>query len=123
MIKTVALLKRKPGLTLDEFRAYYHDRHSPLSWSLMPPEVAQGITLYLQNHARPRRPGAGDAPYDCVTEIGFADKDALRAWNDWYLGPSPEAAELRADEENFMDTAARVVVVTDELDPPRTAAS
>src|SRR4051794_7700376 len=98
MIKTVALLKRKPALSLEEFRAYYHDRHSPLSWSLMPPEVAEGITLYLQNHARPVRGGTRDAPFDCVTEIGFADEAALRAWNEWYLGSSPEATELRADE-------------------------
>lgn len=39
----------------------------------------------------------------------------MRVWSDWYTGP--QGAVLRADEETFMDTAARVVVVADERRP------
>lgn len=115
MIKIVAMLKRKSDLSFDEFSSYYFDRHAPLCWSLVPPEVSERIVHYVQNHARPLGGSGSDAPYDCVTEIGFDDREGLRMWNEWYLGPG--GAALRADEENFMDTAQRLVVVTDERRP------
>ena len=58
--------------------------------------------------------GRGTAAYDCVTEIGFADRAGVRVWSDWYLGP--EGAVLRDDEERFMDVARRVVIVTEVRD-------
>jgi len=117
MIKIVALIRRKPDFSFEQFSDYYLHRHAKLCWSLAPPEVAERVVLYSQSHARALGRGPASAPFDCVTEIGFADEDGLRAWNEWYLGP--DAAELRADEANFMDTSQRVVVVTDELTPPQ----
>ena len=117
MIKIVALIKRKPDLSFEQFSDYYLHEHAKLCWSLAPPEVAERVVLYSQSHARALGSGPASAPFDCVTEIGFADEDGLRAWNEWYLGP--DGAELRADEANFMDTGQRVVVVTDVLAPPQ----
>lgn len=115
MIKIIAMIKRKPDLSFEEFSSYYFDRHAALCWSLVPPAVADRIVHYVQNHARALGGGGSNAPYDCVTEIGFDDLEGLEMWNEWYLGPDGDT--LRADEENFMDTARRVVVVTDEREP------
>jgi len=38
----------------------------------------------------------------------------MRLWSAWYLGE--EGKVLRDDEECFMDTAARIVIVTEEHD-------
>jgi len=113
VIKVVAALKRKPGLTLDEFSAYYFERHAPLFRRVLPPEVARGIVHYVQNHAVPL--GHGEPPYDCVGEMGFADLEAMQRWVDWYASPAGKV--LRDDEEEFMDRSARVVVVTEERIP------
>ena len=114
MIKIVALIKRRPDLTLEEFREYYAQRHVPLFRRVIPPEVSDAITHYVQNHAVPLGSARTDAAYDCVTEIGFDDLEGMRLWSRWYLGN--EGKVLRDDEEHFMDTGQRVVIVTELLD-------
>ena len=117
MIKVVATLKRKPGLTLEEISRYYFERHAPLSRRVIPREVAAGITRYVQNHAIRLGRGEFEPPYDCVTEIGFDDLAGLQRWRVWY--ESPAGRILRDDEENVMDVSARVVVVTEARIPSR----
>jgi uncharacterized protein (TIGR02118 family) len=114
MIKIVALLKRRPDLTLEEFSQYYEHQHAPLAARSIPPEVARAITRYVQNHAIQLGRSETDPPYDCVTEIGFEDAAGMELWTSWYLGDGGQV--LRHDEENFMDTGRRVVIVTDERD-------
>lgn len=111
MIKVVAMLKRREGLTPEEFVAYYAEKHLPLSWRLLPDEVTAIVVHYAQNHAR-QLDSSSEPPFDCVTEIGFADAAGMRTYNEWYLGP--HGAEIRADEDNFVDKARSKVLVTDE---------
>lgn len=114
MIKMVALLKRRPDLTLEEFCAYYEQRHAPLFLRAIPADVAEAIKYYRQNHAV--RVGHADPAYDCVTEFKFENLAGLRVWSMWYRGEGGRT--LRDDEENFMDIGRRVVLVTDERPAP-----
>jgi uncharacterized protein (TIGR02118 family) len=114
MIKIIALLKRRPELTLEEFSRYYEHEHAPLAARSIPPEVARAIKRYVQNHAIQLGRSQTDPPYDCVTEIGFDDVAGMELWTNWYLGEGGKV--LRDDEEHFMDTGRRVVIVTDERD-------
>jgi uncharacterized protein (TIGR02118 family) len=115
MIKIIAIIRRKPGLTLEEFSSYYFDQHAPLARRTIPPEVNDVIVRYVQSHAIAL--GSGAPPFDCVTEIAFADLEGMQRWVEWYNGP--DGAVLRDDEERFMDRAARVVLVSDEREPAR----
>ncbi|OHV65279.1 EthD domain-containing protein [Pseudofrankia sp. BMG5.36] len=112
MIKIVALIKRRPDLTLGEFREYYEHRHAALFQRVIPAEVADAIIHYVQNHTVALGRGTTETAYDCVTEIGFRDRAGLATWNRWYLGD--EGGVLRDDEENFMDKSRRYVLVTEE---------
>lgn len=112
MIKIVALLKRRPDVTLEDFCTYYEQHHAPLFARSIPSDVAEAIKHYVQNHAVQLGRGTTEPPYDCVTEIGFDDVAGMERWTNWYLGP--EGKVLRDDEEKFMDPRQRVVVVTDE---------
>ena len=112
MIKIVALIKRRPDVTLEQFCEYYEHRNAPLFHRSIPPEVADAITHYVQNHALQLGSSTTDPPYDCVTEIGFRDVAGMELWSSWYLGD--EGKVLRDDEETFMDPLQRVVVVADE---------
>jgi uncharacterized protein (TIGR02118 family) len=112
VIKLIALLKRRPELTLEEFQTYYEQQHVPLFARSIPPEVADAIVYYVQNHSVQLPGSTSDPPYDVVTEFGFDDIEGMRAWTTWYLGP--EGKVLRDDEDNFMDKSKRVVVVTEE---------
>jgi uncharacterized protein (TIGR02118 family) len=117
MLKIVVTIKRKPGLTREEFSTYYFDKHAPLARQVIPREVAAGIIHYVQNHAVAQ--STAEPPYDCVTEIGFPDEEAMQRWLTWYHGP--EGKVLRDDEDNFADQSSRVDVVTRALRPGRDA--
>ena len=79
MIKYMFALKRKPGLSLEEFKDYYENHHAPL--------VARNsrIVGYRRNYIIP---GGYTAPhvdhqieepeYDVISEMWFEDLDALR---------------------------------------------
>lgn len=116
MIKTVALLKRKAGLSRAEFIAYYETRHAPLIRSLLP-----GIIDYRRNYVD--RDGAFESDvaaidFDSVTEIYFADRAAY----DRFLARAAEPDVARAiaeDEENVFDRAASRMFLVDQT--PATA--
>ena len=114
MVKIVALLKRRADVSLEEFCDYYEHHHAPLFHRTIPPEIADAITRYVQNHAVQLGSGSTEPAFDCVTEIGFADLAGVRLWSDWYLGEG--GSVLREDEEKFMDPRQRVVIVTEEHD-------
>lgn len=111
MLKTIALLKRKEGLSRAEFIAYYETRHAPLIRSLLPE-----ILDYRRNYVD--RDGAFESnvaqiDFDSVTEMRFADRAAY----DRFLAcaAQPEVAQAIADdEENVFDRAATRMFVVDE---------
>lgn len=116
MIKVVALLKTKAGLSRGDFIAYYETRHAPLIRSLLP-----GIAEYRRNYVE--RDGAFESAvaaidFDSVTEMRFA----TRADYDRFLARAAEPDVARAiaqDEENVFDRAATRMFVVDET--PATA--
>ena len=109
MIKVIGLLKRKAGMSHQEFCDYWLNVHAPLGERIVPAEAKSG--RYVQNHAVLLKAG-GEAPYDAVAELCFADHAAMQRWIDWYN--SDAGKELRDDELNFMDVSQRLVIVTDE---------
>jgi EthD domain len=110
-VKILALLKRRPDLSLAEFRKYYDESHRRLFETVTPPDIRGGITRYVQNHAAPRTDPGSASPWDCITEMEFDDRDALRKWGRWYA--SADGRVLRDDEEKFIDTSQRVIILAD----------
>ena len=107
MIKVFGYLKRKPGLSPQEFADYYEHNHVPLVLS-----KAFVPIVYKRNYIQ--RGNAfnieGDEiGFDCMTELVFADRDDLSAWMARLGGD-----EIAGDEENFIDRAATRAYVVDE---------
>lgn len=109
MIKVIGLLKRKLGMSHQEFSDYWFSKHAPLGQRIVPREALSA--RYVQNHALTMK-GGGEAPYDAVAELCFEDAAAMKRWIDWYNSDSGK--QLRDDELNFMDVSRRLVIVTDE---------
>jgi uncharacterized protein (TIGR02118 family) len=107
VIKVFGYLKRKPGLSPEEFADYYEHNHVSLvlSTAFMP-------SVYKRNYIQ-----RGDAfniegdeiGFDCMTELVFADRDELLAWM-----TSLGIDEIARDEERFIDRAATRAYVVDE---------
>lgn len=115
-MKVVALFKRKPGLTPEQFREYYETRHSVLGMKLMP-YFSDYRRNYIRHDLGPQRSSA-EAPsstldFDVITEITFAtqaDYDAmLKA-----LADPDIRRQVIDDESNFMDRSATLSYMVDE---------
>lgn len=106
MVKIIALLKRKEGLSREEFSRYWADRHGPLIVRVYPQ-----IRRYVQNHLVVP-PGGPEPPYDGVAEVWF---DSLEDWQEtarFYA--SEEGRVIRDDEDKFMDNTKMVVLLVRE---------
>ena len=61
MIKAISLLKRKPGISLEEFSKHYEEVHVPLAMRHFP------FKRYARNYVA--SPGAEELGFDCITEV------------------------------------------------------
>lgn len=101
MIKMTILLRRKQGMTHEEFVAYHRDHHAPLFSSLS--EVKRYVRRYVQCHdLGAALPGLPDNGIDGSTELWFDDVAGLTAL---FSAPSYMTI-IRPDEGKFLDLAA-----------------
>jgi uncharacterized protein (TIGR02118 family) len=109
VIKTLALLARRPDLTREAFRKHYENRHVALAL----PHVPQ-LRRYVRNHVL-EVPWGPEPPFDCLTEFWYPDRAALEQ----VLAhlQSPAAAELLEDELRFMDKARNAFFAATEREP------
>ena len=106
MVKFMALLKRKAGLSREEFIDHYEAVHAPLILRL-----STGVEQYARNFTLPGRDGA-EPPYDSVTELWYRDRDALRASMATWRSEAGNA--IREDEEKLLDRERIVAFLADE---------
>jgi len=117
MVKSVTLIKRKPGTSREEFMRYYEEVHAPLGLKHFPT-----FRRYVRNYVIPT-PGAPEPDFDCITEIWFDDLEGARAVTDAMGGYQDDGGGgyeteigriFREDEEKFMDRVNRVSFLVDE---------
>lgn len=121
MLKTIAAIRRRAGMSQAEFFRYYHDVHGGLA-KLEPLDVAR----YVQNHVVDGVYGAtGDVAIltgsarDAVTELSFRDPAAMQAS---FAAPYVRDV-IGPDGVNFSDmpTAISLVAREEGAGPPTTA--
>jgi hypothetical protein len=115
MIKTSYVLRRKPGMSLEEFQSYWREKHAPLVKRYA---AKIGMVRYVQVHARPPATAREDPlrgpmlePFDGVAE--FWIDPALATGTD---EERREAARVLAeDEANFIDFSRSTMTRGEEL--------
>ena len=105
----IAGVKRKSGLTLEDFKNYWYERHAPLALKILP--KAPNVQGYVHNYVLAME-GLGEPALDGIGEIWFRDLDAFSESTQWFMGDGGQP--LREDEENFVDAGTRVAVVVKE---------
>ena len=103
MVKAVSFFKRKPGMSVEAFQAYWRTAHSEVLVKL------PGIRRYVQSHTLPSGYRKREPVYDGIAEIWFDDTRAMRA-----LAETPEYAAVQADEARFIDRATMGLLITEE---------
>ena len=113
MVKTITFIKRKPGMSLDQFGQYWRTQHAGIVTKL------PGLRRYVQCHTIPSGYRNGEPTYDGVAEVWFDSTGAMRE-----TAKTAQYREVRADEPNFIDLSKMDFVITEERvlkDGPATA--
>jgi uncharacterized protein (TIGR02118 family) len=103
MVKAMAFFKRRPGMTVEEFQAYWRTRHPDVVTKLA------GVQRYIQSHTRLSAYRQAEPVYDGIAELWFADTTAMHA-----LRGTPELAAVQADEARFIDRSTMGLIITEE---------
>ncbi len=91
MIKVIALLRRRPDLSFEQFVEHWHGPHAAIIRQL------PGLRRYIQNPAHPHPHRSW--PYDGMAELVFDDVQSVK------VAFESEAADLmRQDEQRFLST-------------------
>ncbi len=103
MVKALTFFKRKRGMSVEDFQAYWRTRHPAVVVAL------PGIRRYVQSHTLVSGYRKGEPVYDGIAEIWFDDSRALRA-----LSGTPQYARVQADEAEFIDRSTMGLIVTED---------
>jgi hypothetical protein len=121
MVKLIFLLKRKPGISKEQFREHYENTHVLLAHKY----IGHLLTAYRRFFPTfatlnpSNQPASGPVPiefeYDAITEMEVADEAAVmevqRIFNDPEISPI-----LAEDERKFLDRESTVMLVVDHVD-------
>ncbi|MER5173740.1 EthD domain-containing protein [Thioclava sp. GXIMD2076] len=97
MYSVAMIFRRKPGMSLEEFQAYYRDRHGPL---MLEHITNRGLISYEHFPAASASAGAryvteGDLEYDAISIYSFeTEQQAEECW---------AIPEVMADSAKFID--------------------
>jgi uncharacterized protein (TIGR02118 family) len=112
MVKLIVGLRRRPGMSADEFHRYWREVHPPIVQGVT--EFFRYVRKYVQSHAL----GAGlpgfpaeERGYDGFAELWFDTADDVgRAFAE------PRYLEvIRPDERKFLDLPACSVTIVEEV--------
>ncbi|WP_340315461.1 EthD domain-containing protein [Rhizorhabdus argentea] len=112
-VKVMCLLRRKPGLSLEEFIEYYENKHVPLILRILPYQAD-----YRRNYVQPGSEIATmdgrPADYDVITEASFATQEDFDKF--CVEAAKPQIREIIvADEAKFIDRDNLRFFVVDEF--------
>ena len=114
MFKVMALLKRRPGLSLDEFIERYEREHVPFVT-----QYATKIRHYSRHYLRPASSVVfGDEvvepEYDVVTEVWYDDRATFERLEEALRRRPDVLTAIIADEEKIFDRTKSRTVFVDE---------
>jgi uncharacterized protein (TIGR02118 family) len=103
LVKAVSFFKRKSGMSVEAFQAYWRSAHAEVVVRM------PGIRRYVQSHTLLSGYRKGEPAYDGIAEIWFDDTRALRA-----LATTAPYAAVHADEANFIEAGSMGLIITEE---------
>lgn len=103
MIKSIFGAKRRPGMSREDFAAYWTTTHAEKAKRL------PGVRRYIINLSASIGGSTRELAYDGFAEVWFDDLEALRR-----ATSSPEYQVVLADEPNLFDPPTMFRVVVEE---------
>ncbi|HUY63071.1 MAG TPA: EthD domain-containing protein [Acidimicrobiales bacterium] len=108
MVMLTCLVRRKPGMSPEQFHRYWREHHGPLVAST---ESGSHVVRYEQHHRALEDYGSqDDGGFDGVTVQWFESRAAYDAHV-----AAPDFRTVWADIEKFLDVDRLVYVLTDDI--------
>lgn len=107
-LKLYMMMRRKAGLTMDQFVSHYENNHQPLILSLGMP-MRSYRRLYMKPVGYPITGEVVEPVYDVLTEITFNSAEDARSGND-NVSNGQIGDLVREDEDRFLDPVVRSMV-------------
>ena len=103
MVKQIFTIKRKKGMSFEDFKKHYIEVHAPLVKKCFPEMRKYTLNFVLQR--------GKETPFDAITEIWWDDIDTIIriAKADTYKNV------MTAADDKFMDRASSIIVLTEEF--------
>jgi hypothetical protein len=79
MFTVFAFLAKRDEISMQEFIDYYENKHIPLILTLAPAPLVYKRRYLIRDQELTKSRNVVD--YDVMTELGFADQEALAAWS------------------------------------------
>jgi hypothetical protein len=112
MFKAFAMIKRKPGTTMEQLIAHYESSHAPLAVKSVP-----NLKKYVRHFIRPYGNDVysldNELPYDVVTEIWFDDREDFERGMAHLIEPETAVAIAEDEDRLFDRSSIRFVTVED----------
>jgi uncharacterized protein (TIGR02118 family) len=102
-VKNIEFVNRRPGMDLEDFRAYWRNVHGPIAAKI------PVLHRYEQNHLKQTAYTACEPPYDGLAITWFASTAHMKRGT-----TTPEYQATRADEPNFLAEGHLPLIVTRE---------
>jgi hypothetical protein len=116
LLKLVALLKRRPGMTLEEFRDYYETTHSKFAEPLKGGLAVRYVRRYFTPIKHPLLDVEAEEPeFDAMMEMWFKDQAQFEAAMKVFSDPVLSKA-IKDDESNLFDVSKIRHCFVDEVD-------
>lgn len=113
MVELVVCLRRKKGMSKEDFHRYWREVHGPLVKGVA--DFVRHVRKYVQHHTVaggiPGFPASAEEPFDGIAELWFDDADAAgRAFSE------PRYLEIiRPDEQKFLDLSECRIFLAEEV--------
>ncbi len=112
MFKTMTFLKRRAGMSLEDFQRYYEERHAPLGKKLMR-QARRYVRRYVTPAPYPMTGEVPEADFDVITEVWCDDRAAYEAMLADLMKPETMAIIVE-DERNFVDQSKTKLFFVEE---------
>jgi hypothetical protein len=114
MLKMIALLKRRPGMSVEEFREYYETTHRLIGEKHLKNFATRYMRRFLNNLAvGPHTMETQE--YDVITEAWFPDRQSLDGFLE-HVAIQANAEEIAKDEANLFDRSRHQMFLVEEVE-------
>lgn len=100
--KLLYFMKRRPGMSVADFRDYYENHHSKFVQKYITSDVKRYVRRYIDAQPNPETGDTSELAYDVITELWFEDEKVFRGMVH-YLSTSLMPDDVIEDEKNLFD--------------------